>query len=192
MASSIVLIAPEAEPVTVADAMRALRIDEADAATDLEAKLLDARERAEYLTGRALITQTRRLQLLDWPGPLAELGAAVLLDFPPVQEVAELAYWSEGQWVTVQASALELVQIDKIRWAVVPVSGSWPTLGSKAGHRVRVDFVCGFGPAGDSVPEPIRQWITTVAGHAWSDPTASGDAPNEYIDRRLDGWRVWL
>ena len=192
MASSTVLVEPGAEPVLVADAMVSLRIDEPELAPDLERKLLAARQVAEFKTGRALITQTRRLQLRSWPEPLDEYGPAVLLDFLPVQSIVALGYWADGEWKSVQTSGLEILEIDKVTCAVIPISGGWPELGDKPGYRIRLDFRCGYGDAGTAVPEPIRQYIVASAGHALMFPAAEGDAPNEFLDRQLDGWRVWL
>ena len=188
MASSYVIAGPAIEPVSVAAAMLQLRYDEDALPPDMASKLRAAREQAEHETGRALIDQTRRLELHDWP--VGDCG--IVLDYPPVKEVASFTYWDGSAWRSVQAPVFELSRLDKLTWCVLRhVGQSWPTLGARRGARIRVDFVAGFGADGDAVPESIKQWIVAHAGLALKPPK-DGKDPGEFINRLLDAWRTRL
>lgn len=188
MAFSYVIEEPAAEPVAVEMAMLQLRYDEDAMPPDMASKLRTAREQAEHETGRALITQTRRLELHEWPPG----DCGIVLDFPPVQSVAAFTYWDGAAWQPVQAPVFELARVDKLTWCVVrQVGQSWPTLGARRGPRIRVDFVAGFGDDGATVPEAIKQWIVAHAGVALKPPKDGGEFP-EFLNRLLDAWRTRL
>lgn len=186
MALSHVVTPPQAEPVAVADAMLQLSIDDEAMQPKLEPLLVDARERAEHELGRSLITQTRQMLLTCWPC-CPERWSAVELDAPPVQSVSKVEYWAGG-WQTLDPQAYSLEQFEKHRHLLVPTLG-WPALGDRNGARVRITYVAGFGDTGAAVPQPIRQWIVAMAGHALEDPTGQSE-PNDFINRRLDAWRT--
>ena len=189
MASSELIDGPSVEPVDAAEAMRQLRIDDEANAPQVETSLREAREMAEHVLGRALITQTRRLSLLGWPAS-NEYAGAVLLDYPPIQDVTEVRYWNGEQWAVLPPDQYTLERLDRVHHLLMPAV-TWPALGARPGVRVRITYTAGFGDAGEDVPEAIRQWIVARAGIALDDPR--GDKPvNEFINRRLDAWRTRL
>jgi uncharacterized phiE125 gp8 family phage protein len=190
MALSEVITGPAAEPVDVASALQQLRIDDEANGPLLAPKLVAAREDAEQLLGRSLITQTRLLQLCDWPC-LSDHSGAIALSHPPVQAVLAIEYWATAGWQTLASSAYTLELLDKLHHLVMPVTG-WPALAWRPGPRVKVTYRAGFGDTGEAVPETIRQWIVATAGYALDDPTGASAGPSEFINRRLDAWRTHI
>lgn len=189
MATSQLIDGPTVEPVDAVEAMRQLRIDDQANAPLVTSALLSAREEAEFELGRALLTQTRQLTLMAWPDR-DEHSGAVLLDYPPVQEVQEVRYWDGEQWIVLATDQYTLERLDRVHHLLMPAV-SWPALGTRKGPRVRITYVAGFGDEGADVPSVIREWIVVRAGITLEDPL--GEKPvNEFINRRLDAWRTRL
>lgn len=187
MASSELLVGPVAEPVSAEAAMHQLRIDDEANAPLVADALLSAREDAEFLLGRSLISQTRRTNLSAWPCS-ERFGSALLMDRPPIQEVSEVQYWDGASWLVLDPARYTLERLDKVRHLLMPIE-AWPSLGAKPGVRVRIYYEAGFGPSGDYVPKVIRTWIVARAGIAITDPL--GEKPvTESINRQLDEWRT--
>lgn len=187
MASSDLISGPEAEPVSAAEAMSQLRIDDEANSPLVADALLVARQDAEFELGRSLITQTRRISLADWPVS-DRFGSALLMDRPPVQAVTQVQYWDGSSWLVLDEAQYSLERLDKLHHLLMPVQ-AWPTLGVKPGVRVRITYTAGFGASGDDVPAVIRKWIVARAGIALIDPL--GEKPvNESINRQLDEWRT--
>src|ERR1700712_2148290 len=87
--SAILLTAPAAEPWSVAEAKSFLRVEHDDDDTIIASLISAARNHVEALTRRALITQTWRVVLVQWPfdgriklrmGPLRSVIAARVYD----------------------------------------------------------------------------------------------------------------
>lgn len=187
MASSDLISGPASEPVTAEKAMQQLRIDDEANAPLIEDALLSARQDAEFELGRSLITQTRQITLTDWPES-ERFGSALLLDRPPIQSISGVEYWDGDVWEVLPSEQYTLERLDKLHHLLMPVS-AWPTLGVRPGARVRITYVAGFGPDGDSVPPVIRTWIVAMAGNKFIDPLGERP-PNEHINRQLDEWRT--
>lgn len=182
MSESQTLQGPAVEPVLVAEALARTRLDAANGPL-LEPLLREARERAEHLTGRSLITQNRVLRLSCWP-----MRAVVRLDKLPVQAVLAVRYWADGAWQTLPDTSYTLERLDDVNHVLMPVA-SWPGLGARNGHRVEVQYRAGYGDDGQAVPAGLREWIISTAAHNLMNP-AGETAPSEHLDRRLDGYRT--
>lgn len=187
MASSDLITGPAAEPVSAETAMQQLRIDDEANAPLIEEALRSSRQDAEFELGRSLITQTRQVTLTAWPNS-ERFGSALLLDRPPVQSISEVRYWGGSDWLVLPDDQYTLERLDRLHHLLIPVSG-WPTLGARPGARVRITYVAGFGPAGDSVPQVIRTWIVAMAGNRFFDPLGER-LPSDHINRQLDEWRT--
>ena len=107
---------PTLEPLTLAEATSHLRVDlndDDDLITDL---ITAAREYAETVTRRALLTQTWDLKLDAFP---ASSGTPVRLPFPPLQSVTSIQYvdtngdtqtWSSDDYIVDAPSGPQAVQ----------------------------------------------------------------------------------
>jgi uncharacterized phiE125 gp8 family phage protein len=156
---SILLTAPDVEPVTLAEAKHFLRVEHDDDDDLIAALIAGARVHIEAQTRRALIVQTWRLVRDAWPAdgriavlpaPLRAIAAARVLD----EDGAEQAIDVEA-FVTDLASAPAIVSFPP--WSL-PLPG-------KAVAGIELDVAVGYGEAPADVPEPLRQAIRLLAAH---------------------------
>ena len=70
--------------------------------------------------------------------------------------------------------------------------GGWPPCDSSPG-AIRLRYLAGFGPAADSVPESVRQWLRFQVSsyytfrEAFIDDASSVEAlPGRFVDALLD------
>lgn len=181
------LTLPASEPVSIAAARLAARIDVPDLDEQLAVAISAARAQAEQITGRYYARRQLRMTLNDWPsGPL----------FVPVVGVSAVAisYWTGVAWLALPALAFEWdaglsrAGLDLCR--VQP----WPALVLRqVGGAVRLDMT--VGPAeGVAVPAGVQLYIKASVA-AWMN---TGDAllrgsyqPNPLHAALLDGERLW-
>ncbi|TAK49744.1 MAG: hypothetical protein EPO23_00475 [Xanthobacteraceae bacterium] len=151
------LTAPAAEPLSLDDARRYLRVEHDDDDATIAALIAAARNHVEALTRRVLITQTWRFVRDDWPGdgrirlrmgPLRGLSAARLID---AQGTA--AALDAGLFVADRASNT----LTASPWAL-PVPG-------RATAGIELDIALGFGPAPEDVPDMLRHAIRMLVAH---------------------------
>ena len=167
------VIPPAAEPVSLAEAKLHLRVDFAVDDALITALIVAARQAAETLTGRQLITARWKLVLDSFPGPnqmsvpagvpFSLPGHAILVPKCPVQAVVAIQYLDlSGATQTMPAgdytvdTACEPARVTPVFGQVWPVS--LPQIGA-----VSVVFDAGYGTA-SSVPEGIKSWIKIRVG----------------------------
>lgn len=182
-----VLIEPTAEPVSVADAKTAARLDGAHWDGIVAPAIAAARAVAEHETGRPLMKQTLRVALEDWPTTDDKL---------PVYRPSAVAvsYWNGSAWVALD-SMLYVWTPRGTGFLLAPVIGqSWPTLGEVAiGPRVRVDATAGAETAAALHPAAVLFVKAMVAVMA-NDPTLTATdalASSAYLPRILDPIRLY-
>lgn len=157
---------------------------------------------AEGVLGRALLTQTWRLHLdqfpegswRGWERDLAEV--AIVLPLPPLQSVTSISYVdADGQTQTLASSQYQVVnRRQRPSFVVEAVNGSgWPGTEDRP-QAVTVTFVAGYGAAAD-VPAPIRQAILllTAQWYEQRQPIAVGAIVNTLpfaVDALLEPLRV--
>jgi uncharacterized phiE125 gp8 family phage protein len=156
--------APSGEPVSLAEARQQLRLsDSASDENDLITGLIAAaRERAEAVTGRQLVTAT-------WDHRLDEVCEdAIVLPKPPLQTVVSVTYidsagatqtWSAAEY---QVDAPSGPYARKGRLAPLP-SATWPIAQSGRFNAITVRFTAGYGAA-VNVPHVIRQAMLLMIG----------------------------
>lgn len=155
--SSILLTAPAVEPLALAEAKAFLRVEHA-ADDDIIAALISAsRIHVETQTRRALITQTWRITIDNWPAngrfpiapaPLQELSAARVYDYGGVAHAIDTGSFVVDSGASVLAFA---------PWAL-------PSPGRLAAG-IELDVVAGYGDAASDVPEPLRQAVRLLVAH---------------------------
>jgi uncharacterized phiE125 gp8 family phage protein len=175
---SIQLVTPPAEePVTLIEAKLHLRVDFDDDDTLIASLITAARQAAETLTGRQLIT-ARWKQVLDcFPGPslmgvpagqaFTLPGHAILLAKAPVQSVVSINYLDMGSVNQTMSALTYTVDAACEPARITPVFGQiWPICLPQIG-AVSVTFDAGYGTAAQ-VPEGIKSWIKLRVGSLYA------------------------
>jgi uncharacterized phiE125 gp8 family phage protein len=172
---------PALEPVTFADLRDHARIDGTAEDDYLSALIIAARELVELHTGRALITQTWRLTLDDWPGgadqwwdglregPIALVSMAewVELRRTPIIAITSVTVADEaGTATTWDAANYYLGRQPNGYGRLTRKSGvAWPTIGTRAAGAIAITFTAGYGPNATDVPSALRHGIKMLALH---------------------------
>lgn len=181
------LTAPTLEPVTVADAKLAARLDGSHWDAIVGPAIAAARAVAEHQTGRHFMLQTWRVELTDWPSVDDELP------FLRPSGVA-VTYWNGSTWPTLSSGAYVWAAQDR-GIALAPALGSsWPALGEVAiGPRVRIDVTLGAtDPA--QVPPAAQSFIKALVAVMAADPSLTAMdalASSAYLPRMLDPVRLY-
>jgi uncharacterized phiE125 gp8 family phage protein len=186
------ITAPAAEPLTLTEAKLHLRVEHTTDDDLITALIQAARERAEHLLGRVLITQTWARVLDAFPAVEIELGLL------PAQSITSITYVdAAGATQTLDSADYSLDSTTPLGW-VLPSEDLdvWPTTLDTA-NAVTVTFVAGYGASGASVPAAIRAWMKMEIGtmYAHREGIVAGmsvaDLPGGYHERLLDPYRVW-
>lgn len=159
------------EPVSVAEAKLAARVD-TSALDDLIAGLITAaREQAEHITGRIYREQVLREELVDWPSSTDVIAVNAAT-------AAAVSYWTGSAWSSPMSSDSYVFAPGGIGGngtVLAPAAGaSWPSLVERpVGPRVRVDLTVAPAP----VPESVKLYIkASVAAWLANPEAASGKA----------------
>jgi uncharacterized phiE125 gp8 family phage protein len=198
---------PAGEPVSLAEAKLHLRVDFDDDDSLIQVLISAARQAAETLTNRQLVTARWRMVLDSFPGPslmgvpagqtFTLPGHAVLLPKSPVASVVEIRYLDmAGVWQVMPAAnytvdcACEPARITPVFGQIWPIS--LPQIGA-----VSVIFDAGYGDA-LAVPEGIKTWIKLRLGSLYvhreevASMTRGRIDPLPFIDGLLDPYKVPL
>jgi len=192
-----VVVPPENEPLTLAEAKLHLREDGDDQDDLITALIQGAREYAERYTSRALIEQTLELTLPSFCD-LIELPR------PPLIEVEYVEYTDVDG--VIQTVAEEVYQVDTYRQPgrIAPAyNQSWPATRSGDFNAVAIRYKAGYAStcAGDpasGVPATIKQWmrirIAQLYEHREAIVTGTivAQIPSDFVDGLLDSYRVGL
>ncbi len=183
---------PGAEPLTLTEAKLHLRVEHTVDDDLITALIQAARERAEHLLGRSLITQTWTRVLDAFPAAEIELGV------PPVQSISSVAYIDgNGDSQTMPSADYSLDNTTLPGW-VLPSEdlSTWPSTLDTA-NAVTVTFVTGYGASGTAVPAAIKAWMKMEIGTMYKhrESIAAGvsvaELPGGFHERLLDPYRIW-
>lgn len=161
---------PADEPVSLAEAKVALRIDGTDEDAHLSDLLAAAREVVEAETGRATVLTTYKL-LTD------RFGCEMELPRTPAVGITSVKYFDySGTLRTVDAGAYSFLPGDVMRpGRVLPAYQMyWPTSRSYR-DDVEIVFTAGYADAA-SVPAALRRQIMLLAGYWFSRPETEGQS----------------
>lgn len=173
------------EPVTLAEAKLAAKVDVDDLDLLIPGLIASARKQAEHITGRVYCGGVFRWTGSTWP-------CSTL----PITGVASAAVrrWDGAALVLLDAAAFVCAErADNPGTDVVPALGSaWPDLPSiAAGARVQIDLTVTRTPA--EVPEAVKLYIKAQVASWLKNPealTAAALVRNPLLDGLLDGERV--
>ena len=185
----ILLTPPEAEPVETDDLKLALKIDSDDYDLVLPGLIAAARQVAEQEIGRALVAQTWRAELGDWPATT---------DAIPVYRptACAITYWDGATWATLAGAAYVFAPCGSGTVLAPALGTSWPTLVEIAiGPRVRIDLTAGVAAASaDTVPECVKTFITALVGQMIQAPQLNANQTLQdqpLLARLLDSQRLY-
>ncbi len=198
---------PAAEPVSLAEAKLHLRVDFDEDDALIQALISAARQAAEMLTQRQLVTARWRMVLDSFPGPslmgvpagqtFTLPGHAILMPKSPLQSVVEISYLDMAGVSQVMPSAHYTVDKACEPARITPVFGQiWPVALPQIG-AVSVTFDAGYGSVAD-VPEGLKSWIKLRLGslYAHREEVASMARgridPLPFVDGLLDPYKVPL
>lgn len=161
----ITLTPPTIEPVTLAEAKTAARIDGTVWDSIVTASIKAAREYAEHLTGRHFMQQVQRFELDAFPD-----ADEVLSVYRPT--AVAVSYWNGSTFAALATPAAFAWDSVDHGFSVAPALGtSWPTLADKAiGHRVRIDATVGATDAA-AVPECAKTFVKAMVTVMVHDPS---------------------
>jgi uncharacterized phiE125 gp8 family phage protein len=181
--------APAAEPISLAEVKLHLRIDDNADDVLLGALITTARQHAEHDTRRALVTQTRKLVLDQFPLDV------ITLDHAPVSAVTSVLYIdTDGVEQTLDAGAYKLDKITEPCRLVPAYGTSWPATRAEI-NAVSITYTCGYG-APEGVPESIKRWMLLRIGALYENReevlTGRGLtlAPLPFVDALLSPYRL--
>lgn len=145
-------VAPTTEPVTLPEAKAFLRVDSSDDDAFITTLITAARESVENFTGRALILQTWRLVLSEWPsvcvGNYRSESAIIALDRFPLAGVTSVKYYpADGTaQATLSSSAYHVLTDARPGLIVLKSTENWPALFDRP-DAVEIIFTAGAASA---------------------------------------------
>lgn len=164
--SLTLVTAPAAEPIDLAEAKLHLRVDHTDDDTLIDGLIVAARQYAEMVTRRALVTQTWDWKMDAYP------ASPFLVPLPPLQSVTSITYTdtngSAQSWATteydVDAPAGDFADFGRI---ALGYGVSYPSTRGEL-NAVTIRFVAGYGLAA-AVPQQIKQAMYLLIGHLYEN-----------------------
>lgn len=189
------------EPVSVAELRTFLKMESTDSTAEdvlLGNYITVARQLAENITKRSLVTASRSVVIDNFPNSTA----VIELPRPPLSTVSTnvtITYVKDttiGDTTTV-ASTIFTIDPDSEPGRIYPTYGNeWPDDSVRAQRNaVRINFVTGYTTTSPA-PEAIKQWIKIRAAgmYEFREPIITGivvqELKRDYIDGLLDQYRV--
>lgn len=177
MAFSVVT-APAIEPVKVETIKRDLRIDADLVDHDLliDSLITAARRWIERRARRALISQTLRLSLDEWPET-----DRIVLPRPPLQSITSIKYYdSTGADNTFSTGSYFADTDSEPGRAVLAYGESWPDADLRPAAAIRIDYLAGYGATEETIPAEYVNAIRMLVAGWYETPEAiatSGAVP---------------
>ncbi len=182
--------APAQLPVSLNEAKDWIDIADSETAFDarIQGLIVNATDEAEKFLGRALITQTWRLNRDNWPsvfsrknepwwdgvrqGAISELRSPAReleLPRPPLQSVTSVTTYNDSDTATVFATSNYFVDSDSEPGRIVLRNTAAVPVIDRVANGLEVVFVAGYGDDPGDVPEPIRQGILMTVAWAYTN-----------------------
>ena len=186
---SYLLAGPAAEPLALAEARAWLRLD-TDAEDGLVTTLIAAaRLHVESLTGRALLTQSWRLVLDQWPA-----DRIVTLPVAPLISLSEIRAFDEDddEHLVPLAQFMPETGVHPARLRLPATVAGMPALRQRLG--LEIDYVAGFGADAEAVPADIKAAMLQLVAYWFENRDAvlvagSGAVVPAGFDRTLSPYR---
>lgn len=177
----------------MSEAKRHLKVEDAETADDdlITTLITVARQNAETVTRRALITQVWYFYLADWPEK-----DYIEIPLPPLQSVASVKYKDTEGAESVFAATDYIVDTKSTPGRIVLAYGkTWPSATLYPTNPITVEFTCGYGTSGTSVPAAIKQAMLVDIADLYQqrETVITGTTVSHLptVDRLLAPYRVW-
>lgn len=154
--TSYLLAGPAEEPVSLAEAKAFLKIDDMAEDALITTLIGAARLHVEGVSGTALIAQSWRIVLDDWPE-----NRIVRLPVSPLIAVTGIAATDDNGGS--HEIGLGQFRSEPDRLIVPRVVTGMPALQERQG--IEIDYVAGFGTEPEDVPAVLRQAVLTLVAH---------------------------
>jgi uncharacterized phiE125 gp8 family phage protein len=181
--------APAIEPLTLTEVKLHLRVDYTDDDTLITALITTARQFAEMITQRQLISAQWQLRLDYFSG-------MIKLDRCPLISLDSIKYLDMSGTLQTMPVTDYVVDDSSEPVRITPVFGRiWPIPVPQVG-AVQVNFTSGYGASEISVPEGIKSWmkirIASLYEHRAEIEIIQRSQMVEmpFVDRLLDPFRV--
>ena len=163
------ITAPTEEPLTLSEVKEHIRVDVTDDDALITALIKAARERAEFITRRQLVTAT--WQLIG--DSFAAGGKGFNLPLPSLQSVTKIEYVdTTGTLVTLSAMTYIVDNVSEpARVALAPDIINWPET-ERGFNKVLVTFDAGYGAA-SAIPEDIKLAMKLLIGSWYANREAA-------------------
>lgn len=159
---------PAKEPLTLDEVKEYLKVQTGEDDAVITRLIGAARKQVESLSGKLLIDQVWKIYLDDWPDNL-RLDLAVS---PVTSIIGVRVYDAQENWQLVSpdlyhADLAGTLQRLEIRAAALTLSPGVEIAG------IEIEVLCGYGPTGDAVPEPLQQAMLLLIADWYSNRAAS-------------------
>jgi uncharacterized phiE125 gp8 family phage protein len=164
--------APAKEPVTIAEAMAALRVDDSGEIPKLQLLLSAAREFVERQTGRALISQQWSMSFEDWPSCKDPYPRRIYIERAPLISVQAVTYFdTDGveQTLSTDDYRAQSGGADGYGFIELKADSIWPDIEDRA-DAITIEFTAGHGAASTNIPANIRQTVLLLLAHMYDNP----------------------
>ena len=170
---SIVLTTPPViEPVTLDEAKTHLKVDTTDDDTLIGTLISAARAKAEWNTGRALITQDWTFAADCWPQ-----DNVFELPFPPLQSVTSVtAYALDDTAMVLDPSIYQVDTMSSPARLTLKANAS-PPVNLRALNAVQIVFTAGYGDSENDVPALIREAILEIVADMYVNRGDTDEVP---------------
>lgn len=150
---------PVNEPMSLQEAKDHLKVDLVDDDSYIDPLITAARLEAEDFMERALVTQTWELFLDCFP---ATTWHPILVPRPPLLSITSIKYIDTDGIEQTWAASEYKVDTASTPGRIYPAFGkSWPSTRLEA-NAVTIEFLAGYGPNAQDVPENIVHAIKLI------------------------------
>lgn len=165
-------VAPTVEPITADEVKTHLRIMTSDDDGYINDLIKVVRQKVEYDLRRALITQTWKMYLDDFPAS----GNLIRIPYPPLQSAGMvIKYYDTANVQQTWSSDEYEVDIYSEPARVGLVSGCvYPSTYDRM-NAVEITFVAGYGLTAATVPWTVKQAMFLLCGHYYENREATTD-----------------
>jgi len=144
-----IVTSPPVEPIDLDETKEHLRVTSSDDDSMIFGLIQASREHIEAITRRALVQQTWKMYLQDWP-----CGDSFEIPYPPLQSITSIKYTDSDDTQTTWTSTYYEVDTDSEPGRVILAYGeTWPSTTLHPKNPIEIIFVAGYSASSDSPPD---------------------------------------